>query len=113
MREKSVGRDVGDVPGLADAGFPMVERRDDPGAEHALHSHGVGIGIAEVAEDVVMAVNQVGFGPFGRRSRFFWRFGGRATRSSSGCGVSMPFLDFFRNARITRGVYPGADIDCR
>lgn len=49
--------DVGNSLGLANAQFPVVERNDEPRGKEGLHLLDIGVGVAEISEDVPAALD--------------------------------------------------------
>ena len=81
-----------------------VERLDDFRGQDGLQLLGIGVCMAEVAEDVSVAAHDFEF--VGHFNISFNRFNRWRIRSISCCGVLMPFVDFFWKAWTTHRSSP-------
>ena len=102
--ELGVG-DAGAGGGLAGGRALQVEHLDDLGGEQGLRVPHLGIGIAEIAEDVPAAVDQLEIGVIHRNASFN-RLSRSAIRPISDLGVAMPRLAFLWNAWTTQTSSP-------
>ena len=94
--------ETGQRGGLADRQTAVVEHPDDAGRHHRLDLLQVRVGIAQVAENVAAALNQLEFALAHGIVSLLSRASRPRTRSISVFGVPIPVFDFFRNAWITQ-----------